>query len=216
MRRSSTRCFFVSAAALALVAAGSAAHAGTGQLAHPVGDAPAEGDLSLVTVTSSADQLQVKAKLARLTVGRTHLVATLTPVGDAGTDSEESTDPTDPADPTDPTDPADPAEVSETEPETEAPTVFVVRSVVLPGKGKGKPGQVGAVLESVDAAGEVTAVPCKNVKATLSKGRNGQSQLRVPQSCLGEAVGTPSVVVATVDADGEVIDEADPIEVTRG
>ncbi|WP_121257491.1 hypothetical protein [Nocardioides ferulae] len=223
MRRSPTRSILITTTAAALLLSGSAAFAGVGQVVDPVADAPAEGDLTLVTVDNGVDLLQVKAKVARLTVGRTHLVATLTPV----TATDPATDPvdepeTDPVE--DPTDPAaEPVDAPETDPidapEVDAPAAYVVRSVVLPAtsKGKGKPakpGKIGAVLESVDAAGEVTAVVCKNVKATLAKGRNGQSQLRVPQVCLGGLAGTMSVVVTTVDADGEVVDEADPVEVT--
>ncbi|WP_372730044.1 hypothetical protein [Nocardioides sp.] len=99
-------------------------------------------------------------------------------------------------------------------PTVEGAPTYVVRTVDAENKGKGK--KIGATLEMWAAdADEAEVVECKGIKAAISSGRNGQSQVRVPQACFGDDAGTLVVEVATVDPEGEVVDDARPLRVKK-
>ena len=92
----------------------------------------------------------------------------------------------------------------------EGGATYVARTVVLPagGNGHSHAQRIGATLETTAAgATEATPVECDGIKATLSSGLQGQSSIRIPQSCFGDDAGTMIVDVATATASGAVADE---------
>lgn len=81
---SRTRMAVVALAASGLVLAGGAADAASKSAKDKAGDAAPAADIIKVTVKNGDAVLAVKAKLAKATAGRTHLVATLTSPTEGG------------------------------------------------------------------------------------------------------------------------------------
>ena len=171
----------------ALVLTGGAASAAQKTKKDKADDVAPVADITRVTVKNTGKALTVKVKLAKASAGRTHVVATLTPVV-AATPAPEGTDGT-----------------GTTEP---AATATYVARTITKGNAKGKGKKVGATLETTAAgATEATAADCPGIKAAVSAGRNGQVLIRIPQSCFGDDAGDFTVDVATENADAEVLDE---------
>lgn len=97
-------------------------------------------------------------------------------------------------------------------PAAEGAATYVARTVVA---GPGK--KVGATLESTaPGATEATVLDCPGIKAAVSSGRNGQVQIRVPQSCFGDDAGTLVAEVTTETGAGDTADETESLRVKQG
>ena len=146
----------------------------------------AASDIQRVTVKNAGAKLSIRVKMARASAGRTHLVATLTPV----------------------------VPVVEGEEPAAASGVYTVRSVAAEGKAKSK--KIGATLEYQAAGAEPVLVHCDGLKATISAGKRGNSRFRIPQVCFGDDAGTMLVDVMSANVDGDVVDEvAKPLKVKK-
>jgi len=177
--------------ASALVLTGGAASAAQETTKDKHGDAAATADIPRVVVKNGEKTLTVRAKLAKASAGRSHVVVTLAPTVEGGATYvartvqaahgkkvgatlESSAAILDPID--DPID--DPL----------APTVAPAPALV----------------------------ECAGIKASVSSGRRGQVSVRIPQACFGADAGTLLATVATETAAGAPADEVEPLLVEQG
>lgn len=175
---SRTRIVVTAFAVASFTLSGSVAHADTKSAQDPRGDASQAADITKVTVNNGDRTLSIKVKLAKATVSRTHLIATMTSAAEGG-----------------------PTYIART-------VVVAPNSHANPQASAHAQRTGATLERLPDGATEPTTVECAGIKATLSSGRNGQSSIRIPQACFGEDAGTLLVDVATVTPAGdEVVDE---------
>jgi hypothetical protein len=179
--------------ASALVLTGGAASAAQKTTKDKHGDAGATADVTRVVVKNGEKTLTVRAKLAKASAGRSHLVVTLAPTVEGGATYVART-----------VQAAHGKKVGATLESSAA----IVDPVVDP-----------AVDPLVDPLAPTVApalVECAGIKASVSSGRRGQVSVRIPQACFGADAGTLVATVATETAAGAPADEVESLLVKQG
>ena len=175
--------------ASALVLTGGAASAAQKTTKDKHGDAGATADITRVVVKNGEKTLTVRAKLAKASAGRSHLVVTLAPTVEGGATYVART-----------VQAAQGKKVGATL-ETAAATVDPIDAPI-----------VDPIAPTVAPA----LVECAGIKASVSSGRRGQVSVRIPQACFGADAGTLVATVATETAAGAPADEVESLVVTQG
>ena len=178
--------------ASALVLSGGAASAAQKTTKDKHGDAGATADITRVVVKNGEKTLTVRAKLAKASAGRSHLVVTLAPTVEGGATYVART-----------VQAAHGKKVGATLESSAA----ILDPIVDP-----------AVDPIVDPAPTVgpALVECAGIKASVSSGRRGQVSVRIPQACFGADAGTLVATVATETAAGAPADEVESLLVKQG
>jgi hypothetical protein len=179
--------------ASALVLTGGAASAAQKTTKDKHGDAGATADITRVVVKNGEKTLTVRAKLAKASAGRSHLVVTLAPTVEGGATYVART-----------VQAAQGKKVGATLESSAA----ILDPVVDP-----------AVDPLVDQLAPIVApalVECAGIKASVSSGRRGQVSVRIPQACFGADAGTLVATVATETAAGAPADEVESLLVRQG
>jgi hypothetical protein len=179
--------------ASALVLTGGAASAAQKTTKDKHGDAGATADITRVVVKNGEKTLTVRAKLAKASAGRSHLVVTLAPTVEGGATYVARS-----------VQAAHGKKVGATLESSAA----ILDPVVDP-----------AVDPLVDPLAPIVApalVECAGIKASVSSGRRGQVSVRIPQACFGADAGTLVATVATETAAGAPADEVESLLVKQG
>lgn len=182
--------------ASALVLTGGAASAAQKTTKDKHGDAAATADITRVVVKNGEKALTVKAKLAKASAGRTHVVVTLAPTVEGGATYVART-----------LQAAHGKKVGATL-ETAAVTVAPADPLA--------PSDPLAPVDSTETETETALVECAGIKASVSSGRSGQVSVRIPQACFGADAGTLVATVATETAAGAPADEVASLLVKQG
>jgi hypothetical protein len=183
--------------ASALVLTGGAASAAQKTTKDKHGDAGATADVTRVVVKNGEKTLTVRAKLAKASAGRSHLVVTLAPTVEGGATYVART-----------VQAAHGKKVGATLESSAAILDPIDDPVVDP-----------AVDPLVDPLAPTVApalVECAGIKASVSSGRRGQVSVRIPQACFGADAGTLVATVATETAAGAPADEVESLLVKQG
>ena len=177
--------------ASALVLTGGAASAAQKTTKDKHGDAGATADVTRVVVKNGEKTLTVRAKLAKASAGRSHLVVTLAPTVEGGATYVART-----------VQAAHGKKVGATLESSAAILDPVIDPLVDPLAPTVAP--ASALLE------------CAGIKASVSSGRRGQVSVRIPQACFGADAGTLVATVATETAAGAPADEVESLLVKQG
>jgi hypothetical protein len=177
--------------ASALVLTGGAASAAQKTTKDKHGDAGATADITRVVVKNGEKTLTVRAKLAKASAGRSHLVVTLAPTVEGGATYVART-----------VQAAHGKKVGATLESSAAILDPVVDPIVDP------------LAPTVAPAPAL--VECAGIKASVSSGRRGQVSVRIPQACFGADAGTLVATVATETAAGAPADEVESLLVKQG
>jgi hypothetical protein len=183
--------------ASALVLTGGAASAAQKTTKDKHGDAGATADVTRVVVKNGEKTLTVRAKLAKASAGRSHLVVTLAPTVEGGATYVART-----------VQAAHGKKVGATLESSAAIVDPIVDPINEP-----------AVDPAVDPLAPTVApalVECAGIKASVSSGRRGQVSVRIPQACFGADAGTLVATVATETAAGAPADEVESLLVKQG
>lgn len=183
--------------ASALVLTGGAASAAQKTTKDKHGDAGATADITRVVVKNGEKTLTVRAKLAKASAGRSHLVVTLAPTVEGGATYVART-----------VQAAHGKKVGATLESSAAILDPVVDPVVDPTDDP----MVDPLAPTVAPA----LVECAGIKASVSSGRRGQVSVRIPQACFGADAGTLVATVATETAAGAPADEVESLLVKQG
>jgi hypothetical protein len=187
--------------ASALVLTGGAASAAQKTTKDKHGDAGATADVTRVVVKNGEKTLTVRAKLAKASAGRSHLVVTLAPTVEGGATYVART-----------VQAAHGKKVGATL-ESSAAILDPIDDPVV------DPVVDPAVDPLVDPLAPTVApalVECAGIKASVSSGRRGQVSVRIPQACFGADAGTLVATVATEAAAGAPADEVESLLVKQG
>jgi hypothetical protein len=187
--------------ASALVLTGGAASAAQKTTKDKHGDAGATADVTRVVVKNGEKTLTVRAKLAKASAGRSHLVVTLAPTVEGGATYVART-----------VQAAHGKKVGATL-ESSAAILDPIDDPVV------DPVVDPAVDPLVDPLAPTVApalVECAGIKASVSSGRRGQVSVRIPQACFGADAGTLVATVATETAAGAPADEVESLLVKQG
>ena len=182
--------------ASALVLTGGAASAAQKTTKDKHGDAAVTADITRVVVKNGAKTLTVKAKLAKASAGRSHLVVTLAPTVEGGATYVART-----------VQAAHGKKVGATLESSAAILDPVVDPVDDP---------VDPIVDPLAPTVAPALVECAGIKASVSSGRRGQVSVRIPQACFGADAGTLVATVATETAAGAPADEVESLRVKQG
>ena len=174
--------------ASALVLTGGAASAAQKTTKDKHGDAAATADITRVVVKNGEKALIVKAKLAKASAGRSHVVVTLAPTAEGGATYVVRT-------------------VQAAQGKKVGATLESSAAALDP---------TAPVLDPTVPTLAPTLIECAGIKASVSSGRRGQVSVRIPQACFGADAGTLVATVATETGAGEPADEAGPLLVKQG
>ena len=177
--------------ASALVLTGGAASAAQKTTKDKHGDAAVTADITRVVVKNGAKTLTVKAKLAKASAGRSHLVVTLAPTVEGGATYVART-------------------VQAAQGKKVGATLESSAAIVAP-----IDDPIGDPLAPTVAPAPAL-VECAGIKASVSSGRRGQVSVRIPQACFGADAGTLVATVATETAAGAPADEVASLLVKQG
>ena len=173
--------------ASALVLTGGAASAAQETTKDKHGDAAATADITRVVVKNGEKTLTVRAKLAKASAGRSHVVVTLAPTVEGGATYVART-----------VQAAHGKKVGATL-ESSAAILDPIDDPLAP-----------------TVAPAPALVECAGIMASVSSGRRGQVSVRIPQACFGADAGTLLATVATETAAGAPADEVEPLLVEQG
>jgi hypothetical protein len=170
--------------ASALVLTGGAASAAQKTTKDKHGDAGATADVTRVVVKNGEKTLTVRAKLAKASAGRSHLVVTLAPTVEGGATYVART-------------------VQAAHGKKVGATLESSAAILDPIDDPAVDPLVDPLAPTVAPA----LVECAGIKASVSSGRRGQVSVRIPQACFGADAGTLVATVATETAAGAPADE---------
>ena len=176
--------------ASALVLTGGAASAAQKTTKDKHGDAAATADITRVVVKNGEKALTVKAKLAKASAGRSHVVVTLAPTVEGGATYVART-------------------VQAAHGKKVGATLETAAAIVAPLDDP-------TATRSPPRATAPALVECAGIKASVSSGRRGQVSVRIPQACFGADAGTLVATVATETAAGAPADEVASLLVKQG
>jgi len=179
--------------ASALVLTGGAASAAQKTTKDKHGDAGATADVTRVVVKNGEKTLTVRAKLAKASAGRSHLVVTLAPTVEGGATYVART-----------VQAAHGKKVGATLESSAAILDPVDDPIVDP------------IVDPLAPTVAPALVECAGIKASVSSGRRGQVSVRIPQACFGADAGTLVATVATETAAGAPADEVESLLVKQG
>jgi hypothetical protein len=179
--------------ASALVLTGGAASAAQKTTKDKHGDAGATADITRVVVKNGEKTLTVRAKLAKASAGRSHLVVTLAPTVEGGATYVART-------------------VQAAHGKKVGATLESSAAILDPIDDPAVDPLVGQLAPTVAPA----LVECAGIKASVSSGRRGQVSVRIPQACFGADAGTLVATVATETAAGAPADEVESLLVKQG
>jgi hypothetical protein len=179
--------------ASALVLSGGAASAAQKTTKDKHGDAGATADVTRVVVKNGEKTLTVRAKLAKASAGRSHLVVTLAPTVEGGATYVART-------------------VQAAHGKKVGATLESSAAIVDPVEDPAVDPLVDPLAPTVAPA----LVECAGIKASVSSGRRGQVSVRIPQACFGADAGTLVATVATETAAGAPADEVESLLVKQG
>jgi hypothetical protein len=179
--------------ASALVLTGGAASAAQKTTKDKHGDAGATADVTRVVVKNGEKTLTVRAKLAKASAGRSHLVVTLAPTVEGGATYVART-------------------VQAAHGKKVGATLESSAAIVDPIDDPAVDPLVDPLAPTVAPA----LVECAGIKASVSSGRRGQVSVRIPQACFGADAGTLVATVATETAAGAPADEVESLLVKQG
>jgi hypothetical protein len=179
--------------ASALVLTGGAASAAQKTTKDKHGDAGATADVTRVVVKNGEKTLTVRAKLAKASAGRSHLVVTLAPTVEGGATYVART-------------------VQAAHGKKVGATLESSAAILDPIDDPAVDPLVGQLAPTVAPA----LVECAGIKASVSSGRRGQVSVRIPQACFGADAGTLVATVATETAAGAPADEVESLLVKQG
>lgn len=180
--------------ASALVLTGGAASAAQKTTNDKHGDAAATADITRVVVKNGERTLTVRAKLAKASAGRSHLVVTLAPTVEGGATYVART-----------VQAAHGKKVGATL-ESAAATPDPIVDPLAPAD----------PLAPTETAPAPALVECAGIKASVSSGLRGQVSVRIPQACFGADAGTLVATVATETVAGAPADEVESLQVKQG
>ena len=183
--------------ASALVLTGGAASAAQKTTKDKHGDAGATADITRVVVKNGEKTLTVRAKLAKASAGRSHLVVTLAPTVEGGATYVART-----------VQAAHGKKVGATLESSAAILDPIDDPIVDP--------IVDPVVDPLAPTVAPGLVECAGIKASVSSGRRGQVSVRIPQACFGADAGTLVATVATETAAGAPADEVESLLVKQG
>ena len=183
--------------ASALVLTGGAASAAQKTTKDKHGDAGATADVTRVVVKNGEKTLTVRAKLAKASAGRSHLVVTLAPTVEGGATYVART-----------VQAAHGKKVGATLESSAAILDPIDDPIVDP--------IVDPVVDPLAPTVAPGLVECAGIKASVSSGRRGQVSVRIPQACFGADAGTLVATVATETAAGAPADEVESLLVKQG
>ena len=181
--------------ASALVLTGGAASAAQKTTKDKHGDAAATADITRVVVKNGEKTLTVKAKLAKASAGRSHVVVTLAPTVEGGATYVART-------------------VQAAHGKKVGATLESSAAIVDPIDDPIDDPIVDPLAPTVAPAPAL--VECAGIKASVSSGRRGQVSVRIPQACFGADAGTLVATVATETAAGAPADEVASLLVKQG
>ena len=179
--------------ASALVLTGGAASAAQKTTKDKHGDAGATADITRVVVKNGEKTLTVRAKLAKASAGRSHLVVTLAPTVEGGATYVART-------------------VQAAQGKKVGATLESSAAILDPVVDPTDDPMVDPIAPTVAPA----LVECAGIKASVSSGRRGQVSVRIPQACFGADAGTLVATVATETAAGAPADEVESLLVKQG
>ena len=179
--------------ASALVLTGGAASAAQKTTKDKHGDAGATADITRVVVKNGEKTLTVRAKLAKASAGRSHLVVTLAPTVEGGATYVART-------------------VQAAHGKKVGATLESSAAILDPIDDPAVDPLVDPLAPTVAPA----LVECAGIKASVSSGRRGQVSVRIPQACFGADAGTLVATVATETAAGAPADEVESLLVKQG
>ena len=179
--------------ASALVLTGGAASAAQKTTKDKHGDAGATADITRVVVKNGEKTLTVRAKLAKASAGRSHLVVTLAPTVEGGATYVART-------------------VQAAQGKKVGATLESSAAILDPVVDPTDDPMVDPIAPTVAPA----LVECAGIKASVSSGRRGQVSVRIPQACFGADAGTLVATVATETAAGDPADEVESLLVKQG
>jgi len=179
--------------ASALVLTGGAASAAQKTTKDKHGDAGATADVTRVVVKNGEKTLTVRAKLAKASAGRSHLVVTLAPTVEGGATYVART-------------------VQAAHGKKVGATLESSAAILDPIDDPAVDPLVDPLAPTVAPA----LVECAGIKASVSSGRRGQVSVRIPQACFGADAGTLVATVATETAAGAPADEVESLLVKQG
>ena len=172
--------------ASALVLTGGAASAAQKTTKDKHGDAGATADVTRVVVKNGEKTLTVRAKLAKASAGRSHLVVTLAPTVEGGATYVART--------------VQAAHGKKVDATLES-SAAILDPIVDP---------------APTVAPAPALLECAGIKASVSSGRRGQVSVRIPQACFGADAGTLVATVATETAAGAPAAEVESLLVKQG
>ena len=175
--------------ASALVLTGGAASAAQETTKDKHGDAAATADITRVVVKNSEKTLTVRAKLAKASAGRSHVVVTLAPTVEGGATYVART-------------------VQAAHGKKVGATLESSAAIVAPID--------DPIVDPLAPTVAPALVECAGIKASVSSGRRGQVSVRIPQACFGADAGTLVATVATETAAGDPADEVESLLVKQG
>ena len=178
--------------ASALVLTGGAASAAQKTTKDKHGDAAATADITRVVVKNGEKALTVKAKLAKASAGRSHVVVTLAPTVEGGATYVART-------------------VQAAHGKKVGATLETAAAIARPARPTRSPTRSPRTAATAPAL-----VECAGIKASVSSGRRGQVSVRIPQACFGADAGTLVATVATETAAGAPADEVASLLVKQG
>jgi hypothetical protein len=179
--------------ASALVLTGGAASAAQKTTKDKHGDAGATADITRVVVKNGEKTLTVRAKLAKASAGRSHLVVTLAPTVEGGATYVARS-------------------VQAAHGKKVGATLESSAAILDPIDDPAVDPLVDPLAPTVAPA----LVECAGIKASVSSGRRGQVSVRIPQACFGADAGTLVATVATETAAGAPADEVESLLVKQG
>jgi hypothetical protein len=179
--------------ASALVLTGGAASAAQKTTKDKHGDAGATADVTRVVVKNGEKTLTVRAKLAKASAGRSHLVVTLAPTVEGGATYVART-------------------VQAAHGKKVGATLESSAAILDPIDDPAVDPLVDPLAPTIAPA----LVECAGIKASVSSGRRGQVSVRIPQACFGADAGTLVATVATETAAGAPADEVESLLVKQG
>jgi hypothetical protein len=183
--------------ASALVLTGGAASAAQKTTKDKHGDAGATADVTRVVVKNGEKTLTVRAKLAKASAGRSHLVVTLAPTVEGGATYVART-------------------VQAAHGKKVGATLESSAAIVDPVVDPVDDPAVDPLVDPLAPTVAPALVECAGIKASVSSGRRGQVSVRIPQACFGADAGTLVATVATETAAGAPADEVESLLVKQG
>jgi hypothetical protein len=191
--------------ASALVLTGGAASAAQKTTKDKHGDAGATADVTRVVVKNGEKTLTVRAKLAKASAGRSHLVVTLAPTVEGGATYVART-----------VQAAHGKKVGATLESSAAIVDPIVDPIDDPVVDPVVDPAVDPLVDPLAPTVAPALVECAGIKASVSSGRRGQVSVRIPQACFGADAGTLVATVATETAAGAPADEVESLLVKQG